>query len=71
MSGTQLLYSKENSLGCAALAACTYQGEAIWLSCPDGFEADCVLGCTALPRPSSCPEPQEDLIEWITSSSDC
>jgi len=65
---TQLHYSKENSLGCAALTACTHDGEDLWMTCPDGFEADCVLGCTALPQASSCPEPQQSLVEWLSSN---
>ena len=67
--GTQLHYSKENSLGCAALTACTHDGEELWMTCPDGFEADCVLGCTALPKASSCPDPQQSLVEWLSSTS--
>lgn len=60
---SQMLYSAENYMGCAALLSCERRGQEIWLTCPDGYEPDCVTGC--VPFEKDCPENDVDLISWV------
>lgn len=59
----QMLYSAENYMGCAALRSCERNGHEIWLTCPDGYETDCVEGC--VPLRTHCREEETDVISWL------